>query len=410
MGGPAFDFRWHHHRVGAPFSSRSLRRAGTTNVRGSSSAEAITADPGGKNGTVSYTQYDAVGNRQGMTSTLNAVPGGSFSYDNNDRLTTDTYDNNGNTMSQAGIANTYDFENRMLTHGAVTLVYDGDGNRVWETVGGSTTKYLVDNLNPTGLPQVMDERLNSAVSRTYAYGLQRISENQKISNTWTPSFYGYDGHGNVRFLANKTGSITDSYDYDAFGMPIRTSGTTPNVFQYSGERLDSSIGLYDLRARYYNQATGRFWIRDPIEGKKCCGLSWNPYIYVRQNPTNAIDPTGRGILETGAIDYSVGLEAVTDISVELYAGAQQFASAAQLYGTVAYLTLQDFLALVAAAAHTSGAEKLIACSAVSVIYTRFLEEHSSHVTTYDELLAEIAIGGVCGLYYPGPDLPPSSGK
>jgi len=29
-----------------------------------------------------------------------------------------------------GIANTYDFENRMLTHGAVSIVYDGDGNRV----------------------------------------------------------------------------------------------------------------------------------------------------------------------------------------------------------------------------------------------------------------------------------------
>ena len=37
----------------------------------------------------------------------------------------------------------------MLSHGAVTMVYDGDGNRVAETVGGSTTKYLVDTLNST---------------------------------------------------------------------------------------------------------------------------------------------------------------------------------------------------------------------------------------------------------------------
>jgi hypothetical protein len=34
------------------------------------------------------------------------------------------------------------------------MVYDGDGNRVSETVGGVTTKFLVDDLNPTGLPQV----------------------------------------------------------------------------------------------------------------------------------------------------------------------------------------------------------------------------------------------------------------
>jgi len=88
------------------------------------------------------------------------------------------------------------------------------------------------------------------VTRTYAYGLTRISENQLVAGVWTPSFYGYDGHGNVRFLANSAASVTDSYDYDAFGMPIRTSGTTPNNYLYSGERYDSSVGLYDLRARY----------------------------------------------------------------------------------------------------------------------------------------------------------------
>ncbi len=29
-----------------------------------------------------------------------------------------------------------------------------------------------------------------------------------------------------------------------------------------------------------------------MEGVKCCGLSWNPYIYVKDNAVNAIDPTG----------------------------------------------------------------------------------------------------------------------
>ena len=73
----------------------------------------------------------------------------------------------------------------------------------------------------------MDELVNGSVTRNYAYGWRRISENQLVGSTWTPSFYGYDGHGNVRFLSNTTASVTDFYDYDAFGMPIRTSGT-PN--------------------------------------------------------------------------------------------------------------------------------------------------------------------------------------
>ncbi|HEY4902818.1 MAG TPA: hypothetical protein VIH89_05035 [Candidatus Sulfotelmatobacter sp.] len=36
------------------------------------------------------------------------------------------------------------------------------------------------------------------MTKTYTYGLQRISENQLAGSTWTPSFYGYDGHGNGR--------------------------------------------------------------------------------------------------------------------------------------------------------------------------------------------------------------------
>ncbi len=49
-------------------------------------SEAITADPAGHNGTVTYNGYDNVGNRTSTTSTLSGVPGGTFSYDANDRL------------------------------------------------------------------------------------------------------------------------------------------------------------------------------------------------------------------------------------------------------------------------------------------------------------------------------------
>jgi hypothetical protein len=33
-------------------------------------------------------------------------------------------------------------------------------------------------------------------------------------------------HGNVRFLANSAGSVTDTYTFDAFGAQIASSGTT----------------------------------------------------------------------------------------------------------------------------------------------------------------------------------------
>src|SRR5438094_5612569 len=50
--------------------------------------------------------------------------------------------------------------------------------------------------------------------------------------------------------------------------------------------------MYDLCARYYREATGRFWTRDPLEGAKCLPLTLNPYVYTWQNPVNRIDPSG----------------------------------------------------------------------------------------------------------------------
>jgi len=260
-------------------------------------SETITGEPSGRNGAVNYT-YDVVGNRTQQSSILPGITSGTFSYDANDRITSDVYDANGNTTSSGGLSYTYDFENRFAGSGGLSIVYDADGNRVSENIAGTTTKYLVDTLNPTGLPQVLDEVVNGSVTRTYAYGLQRISQNQLISGVWTPSFYGYDGHDNVRFLTSMAAAVTDTYQYDAFGNQLASTGTTPNSYFYSGERLDASLSFYDLRARYYQQATGRFWARDPIEGRLCCGLSWNPYIYVVDNPVNTSDPAGlQAILE-----------------------------------------------------------------------------------------------------------------
>lgn len=225
-------------------------------------------------------------------------------------MTTDSYDNNGNTTASSGISFTYDFENRLLMKGAVINVYDGDGNRVSETAAGTTTSYLVDTLNPGGYSQVMDELVSGAVTRTYTFGLQRISENQLISGAWKPSFYGYDGHGNVRFLGNTAGTVTDTYQFDAFGNLIVSTGTTPNTYLYSGERFDSNLNLYHLRARYYNLLTGRFMTTDPWPHEGCSAsrlnAPWglNSYGYADDDPVDRIDPTGRAAAGEYAVDLT----------------------------------------------------------------------------------------------------------
>ena len=257
--------------------------------------ESVTGAPGGVDGTVSYS-LDPVGNRQSATSSISGLSpvGGTFNAD--DELASESYDSDGNVTSSGAKTFSFDTENHLMSMngGSVALVYDGDGNRVAKTVSGVTTRYLVDDLNPTGYAQVVEElSAGVAVQRQYTYGLQRISQNQVISSTWTPSFYGYDGFGTVRQLTNSAGTITDTYDYDAFGNKVNSTGTTPNSYLYRGEFFDSDLGLYYLRARYYNPLTGRFVSRDPEDGDYSDPKTLHKYLYVGGDPVNAKDPTGR---------------------------------------------------------------------------------------------------------------------
>jgi hypothetical protein len=153
------------------------------------------------------------------TSTLTPVPASLFNYDANDRFTAgDTYDNDGNTVSSGGVANVYDFENHLIQQGGVSIKYDGDGNRIFKTVAGVTTGYLLDDRSPTGYVQVLDEVQGGAITRSYVYGLELIEQDRINTSTLrqSTSYNVYDGHGSVRALTDTTGAVTDTYDYDAF--------------------------------------------------------------------------------------------------------------------------------------------------------------------------------------------------
>jgi len=276
-------------------------------------SENVTSDPNNKNGTTSYT-YDAVGNRQQLL--VNGTTANTYSYDADDRLGSDSYDADGNTINSLGIGNVYDFESHMITHGTVAMVYDGDGNRVSETVGGVTTSYLVDTQNPTGYAQVVDELQGGTVSRTYSYGLERISETQTLNSVLTMSFYGYDGHGSVRQLTNSAGAVTDSYDYDAFGNIVNQTGSTPNNYLFAGEQYDPAVGLYYNRARYLNTTTGRFWSMDTQEGSDRDSLSLHKYLYAEGDPINHDDPSGNQIDDlVGSFALDMTLNAMSNIQL-----------------------------------------------------------------------------------------------
>jgi RHS repeat-associated protein len=131
------------------------------------------------------------------------------------------------------------------------------------------------------------------VQRTYAYGHQRISQDQFISGTSTPRFYGYDGFGSVRQLTDSMGMATDAYSYDAWGNSFGSTGSTSNVYLYRGEQYDSDLMLYYLRARYFNPLSGRFLTPDPEAGRIKVPASLHKYNYAASDPINNADSSGR---------------------------------------------------------------------------------------------------------------------
>jgi RHS repeat-associated protein len=182
---------------------------------------------------------------------------------------------------------------------------------VAKTVNGVTTKYLVDTNNFTGYAQVVEELVNDEVQRQYSYGLDLISErqvidsqivsdqlvdNQATNNEREVSFYGYDGHGSVRYLSDLSGKVTDTYNYDAYGILLEQTGSTPNLYRYAGEQWDADLGLYYNRARYLDVDRGRFWTSDSFEGEIEEPLSLHKYLYGNANPVGNVDPSGNATL------------------------------------------------------------------------------------------------------------------
>jgi len=283
--------------------------------------ETIASDPNAMNGAVSYS-YDAVGNRLQKTSTLPGFPGAASTYNANDELTTDQYDADGNTVGSGANTGTsgyvYDFENHLIQQGGITMSYDGDGNRVSKSTANGTTQYLVDDENPTGYAQVMDELQSSAVVRSYAWGVELVSEafppGSPLATGHSPLFYVFDGHGSVRALTGAAGAVTDTYDYDAFGNLIHSTGTTPNNYLFAGEQFDPDLNLYYNRARYLNTSTGRFWNMDTEESSDESPLSLHKYLYSQGDPVDNVDPSGNQIDDVAAFAVSATLNSMSGLN------------------------------------------------------------------------------------------------
>ena len=206
-------------------------------------------------------------------------------------------------------------ENGQTVNISSNYAYNHSGMRVRanSTANGIThdRRFLLDEMNHTGYSQILEESNNGSLVKSYVIGDDILSQ----SSTIGVRHFLYDGHGSTRMLTDTAGGITSRYDYDAYGIMV---GGNPNLANpaetdmlYSGEQFDRELQMQYLRARFYDQNTGRFPSMDTYGGNGFAPQSLHKYSYCNGNPVNSIDPSGEfGIIETIAV-MAVGITLFT---------------------------------------------------------------------------------------------------
>jgi RHS repeat-associated protein len=144
------------------------------------------------------------------------------------------------------------------------------------------------------------------------------------------------------------------------GLKGRCTGTVANSYLYGGERFNSNLGLYHLRARFYNMLTGRFETMDPFGGSTFAPAKLHKYIYVANNPPNQIDPSGLDIIEVAFLYSRPGFSVLAHASIEFDPAALEDELAdLGLRGTEVYAVLLN----------ASFARGIGVCDAAALLYT-----------------------------------------
>jgi RHS repeat-associated protein len=132
---------------------------------------------------------------------------------------------------------------------------------------------------------------NGNLTNRYLYGLAIDQLFGKMDANGNTRWYLTDLLGSVRQVANPTGGVLDTVNFDSFGNILsESSPANGDRFKYTGREWDATIGFQFSRARYYDPATGRWTTPDPIG---FAGLDANLSRYCFNNPTQLVDPNGQ---------------------------------------------------------------------------------------------------------------------
>jgi RHS repeat-associated protein len=187
--------------------------------------------------------YDEIGNITSMNGSSYTY-GGSQPHGVTDIGDDDyEYDDNGNMTDRDGQSISWDVENRPVSIGSATFVYDGNGNRVKKTEGGETILYV---------NQFYEKNIStSTITTSYYLGKRLIAQREGT----TLRYVHQDHLTGTAVMSSSSGSLISSIKYLPFGST--RSGSVNTDKQFTGQRLDGT-GLYYYGARYYDPSIGRF--------------------------------------------------------------------------------------------------------------------------------------------------------
>jgi RHS repeat-associated protein len=192
--------------------------------------------------------------------------------------------------------------------------------------------YVIEASSLTGFGQsILETEFDAsgvAIRRTsYTFGKDLITETVTDfdsntgasieSTTWS---FGHDGKGTARVLYDASSVLSQIFTYTAYGEllaihngsgVLQAPGTHLTSMLYNGERFDSVIGRYNMRARWYAPESGRFDRLDPFQGNPHDPASYHKYAFVHGDPIQGTDPTGLYTGLTGLMGAFAAMGALT---------------------------------------------------------------------------------------------------